>query len=51
MALTRERILDRLRAQLAMGKPIVGCGAGTAGSTAASDRRCSASADWTRPVL
>ena len=29
MALTREPILDRLRAQLAMGKPIVGCGAGT----------------------
>jgi predicted TIM-barrel enzyme len=29
MALTRERILERLRAQLAAGKPIVGCGAGT----------------------
>jgi predicted TIM-barrel enzyme len=29
MALTRERILERLRAQLASGKPIVGCGAGT----------------------
>jgi predicted TIM-barrel enzyme len=29
MALTRERILERLRGQLAAGKPIVGCGAGT----------------------
>jgi predicted TIM-barrel enzyme len=29
MALTRERILERLRAQLTEGKPIVGCGAGT----------------------
>src|SRR5207237_1923051 len=29
MALTRERILARLRAQLAAGRPIVGCGAGT----------------------
>lgn len=26
---TRERIIDRLRAQLDAGKPIVGCGAGT----------------------
>jgi predicted TIM-barrel enzyme len=33
MALTRERILERLRTQLAAGKPIVGCGAG-AGITA-----------------
>ena len=29
MALTRERILERLRGELAGGKPIVGCGAGT----------------------
>jgi predicted TIM-barrel enzyme len=29
MALTRDRILERLRAQVAAGKPIVGCGAGT----------------------
>src|SRR5258708_27752299 len=29
MAQTRERILERLRGQLAAGKPIVGCGAGT----------------------
>jgi predicted TIM-barrel enzyme len=29
MAVTRERILERLRAQSAAGKPIVGCGAGT----------------------
>src|SRR5437588_11428983 len=29
MALTRERILARLRAQLAAGRPIVGAGAGT----------------------
>jgi predicted TIM-barrel enzyme len=29
MAITRERILERLRAQLSAGKPIVGCGAGT----------------------
>ncbi len=29
MAFTREEILSRLRAQVAAGKPIVGCGAGT----------------------
>jgi predicted TIM-barrel enzyme len=29
MPFTRERILERLDAQLAAGKPIVGCGAGT----------------------
>jgi predicted TIM-barrel enzyme len=29
MALTRESILERLRAQLTSGRPIVGCGAGT----------------------
>jgi transcriptional regulator len=29
MAFTREEILQRLRAQIAAGKPIVGAGAGT----------------------
>lgn len=29
MAVSRQEILDRLRAQVAAGKPIVGCGAGT----------------------
>ncbi len=29
MALARQEILTRLRAQVAAGKPIVGCGAGT----------------------